>query len=91
MPLFKRASEGVTGSSAVTAVVDIAPQKELIIRLIDRNSPEFIFKGEWVGRDIMLIGRTIARAYRKEQLAKRRAQGTLVSDNQAGPTTTEES
>lgn len=94
MVSFKKASEPVVQTPIVLTPVGIMSAgvtKQLTVRLIDRNSPEYTFQGEWIGRDIMLIGRTIARAYRKEQLAKRRANGTLVSENQAGPTTMEES
>lgn len=72
-------------------VVTMEPEKVLTIRLVDKNAPQYIFQGTWTGRDIMLIGRTIARAYRKGQLAARRANGTLVSENQEGPTMMEES
>ncbi len=45
--------------------------KQLHITLVDRNAPTYEFIGEWGGRDIMVVARTIVRAYRKEQLAKR--------------------
>lgn len=60
--------------------------KSLSITLVDRNVPTYEFKGEWSGRDIMVVGRTIARAYRKEQLAKRRTfQNLVVSDQIEAP------
>lgn len=48
-------------------------QKRLVITLHGFEAPTYDFQGTFVGRDIMLIGRTIARAYRKQQLAARRA------------------
>lgn len=67
-------------------------EKTLIVELFDKNNPSYKFKGQWTGRDIMLIGRTIARAYRVEQRAKRRdfISTNDVRDNMEIPTTMEE-
>lgn len=71
-------------------VVEVAPVgKKLTITLIDRHNPDYQFEGDWVGADIKVVGRTIARAYRTKQLATRR-QLFAVSDKTV-PTTTEES
>ena len=61
--------------------------KTLTINLVDRNAPEYKFEGEWTGKDIMVIGRTIARAYRTEQRGKRRDLSSLeyVSDQNETP------
>lgn len=45
--------------------------KKLTITLEFLKVPDYKFEGEWVGRDINLISRTIVRAYRKIQLASR--------------------
>lgn len=50
---------------------NILDAKRLTIELVDRNAPIFVFEGEWAGRDIMVVARTIVRAYRKRQLATR--------------------
>ena len=46
--------------------------KKLTITLQTLKEPKFDFEGEWAGRDINLVARTIVRAYRKVQLAARR-------------------
>ena len=45
--------------------------KKLTITLLTMKEPKFDFEGEWAGRDIQLVARTIVRAYRKVQLAAR--------------------
>lgn len=79
MGLFQKKSVEVVG-------------KTLTVKLFDRNSPSYKFDGEWTGRDIMVIGRTIARAYRTEQRAKRRdaAPVSVVSEQLETPTMREE-
>lgn len=69
--------EPLPTSAPVVAKVEIKPQKRLTISIIDHNAPDYIFEGEWAGRDIMVISRTIVRAYRKEQLQKRHANVNL--------------
>lgn len=55
--------------------------KKLHISLVDRSAPTYHFIGEWAGRDIMVVARTIVRAYRKEQLAKRHAGQPVISES----------
>jgi len=47
--------------------------KTLHITLVPGLAPKYEFGGDWVGRDVQLIGRTIGRAYKSKQLATRRA------------------
>lgn len=56
--------------------------KKLTITLQGKKEPKYDFEGVWVGADIRLIARTITRAYRKLQLASRRA--TAISNPTTG-------
>lgn len=75
-----------------------AVAKKLTITMFDRDVPEYEFTGEWAGRDIKVVGRTISRAYHKLQLAARRKLmaenptigGLATSDNTHITPTTEE-
>lgn len=58
--------------------------KQLTIRLQDKNAPDYTFQGDWSGRDIMVVARTIVRAYRKEQLAKRHNANTTQQTSAIG-------
>ena len=71
--------------------------KKLTITLLAMKEPKFDFDGEWQGRDIQLVARTIVRAYRKIQLAARKEAmaanptigGFTGSENLASTTATE--
>ncbi len=62
-------------------VVD-SVSKTLTITMVDKHNPTYDFVGDWTGKDIMDIGRTIARAYRTKQRGIRRelALDTEVSE-----------
>lgn len=71
--------------------IETKTAKTVLITLVDKNVPEYTFQGEWTGRDIQVIGRTIGRAYKREQLAKRRTLTPVeTSDQPVSPTTMEE-
>lgn len=50
-------------------------ERKLTILMIDRDKPAYTFEGNWTGRDILVLKRTLTFAYRKQQLAIRRAAG----------------
>jgi len=71
--------------------------KKLTITLQITKEPRYDFEGEWSGRDISLVARTIVRAYRKVQLVARKEAmaanptigGLTGSENQVTTTATE--
>lgn len=69
--------------------------RTLTIKMFDRDNPEYKFEGEWAGKDIRTLQRTLVRAYRKLQLADRRRLmdanptiGAVVSEKAKLTTTT---
>ena len=61
--------------------------KAIIVKLVDKNSPAYEFQGEWSGRDVKVVMRSIWRNYLLATRAQRRKLG--LSDITATPTTTE--
>lgn len=54
--------------------VEKAPEKErkaLLVSFVDHNAPDFTFNGEWASRDVLVVMRTLVRAFRKKQRAQR--------------------
>ncbi len=60
-------------------VAETVATKSLTVTLVDRNRPNYVFEGEWVGRDIKVVLATVVRAYRLNVLAQRRS-AAVVSD-----------
>ena len=51
--------------------------KILTIKLSNlKGDPEFIFDGDWAGKDVRVILRHITMAYRKNQITKAKAMAT---------------
>ena len=62
------------------------PSKVMTITMPDRHTPQYDIKGEWAGKDIMVIVRTLGRAYRLLQRTRRRELGIEdTSDNGQQP------
>lgn len=55
------------------------PEKIMTIKLPDRHTPHYDIKGDWAGKDIMIIVRTLGRAYRLLQRQRRRTLEQEVS------------
>lgn len=60
-------------------------QRTMTIVLVNRDKPTYSFEGNWTGRDILVIKRTITFAYRKQQLAMRREVQKALSDVRLQP------
>ncbi len=57
-------------------------EKTLSIKLSAKN-PDFVFTGTWTGRDILLVQRTIVRAYRQLQMASRAKVQAILSEQKS--------
>lgn len=62
------------------------PIKTMTITMPDRHTPEYDIKGDWSGKDILVVLRTLGRAYRLLQRTRRQALGIESSDNGVEPT-----
>jgi hypothetical protein len=61
--------------------------KTLVIRMLDKNSPTYEFQGEWAGRDVKVVMRSIWRNYLLASRTQRRK--LSLSELTVSPTTTE--
>jgi len=45
------------------------PQKKLTVEFDGKRAPKYEFEGEWNGRDVIIVRRTIRRAYKLHQVS----------------------